>query len=185
MDEVDTHTDEDIERLAADLYGYVRDLNQAAEGRSGRIRPEALHSVLGNLAQTAFGLARTAEQIDAVLDRELTAGRLGHGSGLDPTPVVVQAHDALARAHEHAAELGESFRRSQGALTAVHGTTDDADTLDKGEVAAAEQTSPDLEPAKNDFPTSIKEALAGQAKPEPPATQRPATPHPSRPRREP
>ncbi|MEV5831548.1 hypothetical protein AB0L25_38905 [Spirillospora sp. NPDC052242] len=185
MDEVDTHTDEDIERLAGGLYRQARDLNQSVEGRSGPTRPEVLYSVLGNLAQAAFGMARTAEQIDAVLDRELAAGRLGHDRGLDPTPVVVQAHDALARAYEQAAELGESFRRAQGALTAVHGATDSADTLDKREVAAADQTAPELEPAKNDFPTSIKEALAGQAKAEPPAAQRPSSPHPSRPRREP
>lgn len=190
MDELDTHTDEATERLAAELYDRVRQLNHATQGRAGLTRPEAAYSVLGNLAQASFSLAQTAEQFDAFLDRELAAGRLGHDRDADPVPVIVLAHNALARANEQAADLGESFRRAQSALTAIHSTVDNgAEIMEKAEATVAEgdeRMPPDIGPARKDFPTPIGEALSGQAKPEPPPpAQRPSAPHPPRPRREP
>ncbi|MBE1537019.1 hypothetical protein H4W34_006852 [Actinomadura algeriensis] len=81
MDEFDARTDEDTEQLAAELYRRVRDLNNSAHGRRGLERPETAYTVLGNLTRVSFGLAQTAGQPDAFLDRELWAGRLGHERG--------------------------------------------------------------------------------------------------------
>ncbi|OLT31865.1 hypothetical protein BJF79_08710 [Actinomadura sp. CNU-125] len=190
MDDFDARTDEHTEQLAAELYRRVRELNNSTQGRQGLERPETAYTVLGNLAQASFGLAQTAEQLDAFLDRELSAGRLGHERGGGLVPIIVLAHDALQRAHEYAAELGDSFRRAQGALTSVHSTVDgETQALDNAEEADAtvvDQAASDIEPAANDFPTSIGEALSRQGRADLiQHFQRPPAPKAPRPRREP
>ncbi|MFD0535314.1 hypothetical protein ACFQY7_17750 [Actinomadura luteofluorescens] len=86
MNDHETRTNEDIERLAGELHERVRDLNYLTQDSPGLSELAAAYTVLGNLAQTSFRLAQTAEQIDAFLTRELDAGRLGHDQSGDPTP---------------------------------------------------------------------------------------------------
>ncbi|MFD0900127.1 hypothetical protein [Actinomadura sediminis] len=190
MDEHDTRTDEDTERLAGELYNHVRELNRRTQDGPGLTQPTTAYTVLGNLAQASFGLAQTAEQLDLFLDRELSAGRLGHDHG-ELVVAAVRAHDALGRAHEYATELGEAFRRAQGALTSVHSAVEDeAQSLDKAEethATVADQPASaesGVEPAMRDFPTPIGEVLSGEGKADASPGQRFSTPHPARPRRE-
>ncbi|CNG56017.1 Uncharacterised protein [Mycobacterium tuberculosis] len=77
--------------------------------------------LLSGWGRPSFRLAQAAEQIDAFLTRELDAGRLGHDRGDDPVPAVTAAHDALGRASEQAADLGDSFRRAASALAPIQG----------------------------------------------------------------
>jgi len=119
MDAREHRTDKDIERFAAELNERVRTLNSLTERAPGLTQPGTAYTVLGNLAQTAFRLSQTAENLDAFLHRELDAGHLGHDRGDDPEPSVLKAHDALAQATEQSMDLGEAFRRAQGALVAI------------------------------------------------------------------
>lgn len=161
MTEHETPTNEDIERLAGELHERVRALNHLMQGPPGITEPAVAYTVLGNLAQTSFRLAQTAEQIDAFLTRELDAGRLGHDRGDNPVPAVTTAHNALGQVTEQAADLGESFRRAAGALAPIH-------AVDDGEQPALDQrTSANLVdregtqvgPAGEDFPRTIGEVL--------------------------
>ncbi|QFG22896.1 hypothetical protein [Actinomadura sp. WMMB 499] len=187
MDEHDTRTDDDTERLAGELYSRVRELNRCVQEGPGLTRPATAYTVLGNLAQSSFSLAQTAEQLDMFLDRELSAGRLGHDHG-ELVPAAVRAHDALARASEHATEVGEAFRRAQGALAPIHSTVDnevqspekaeEADTTVADHLGGATR---DLDPAERDFPAPIGEVLAEGSQPERSSAPRPSTPRPPRP----
>ncbi|TDD71120.1 hypothetical protein [Actinomadura rubrisoli] len=166
MDDHDIHTDEDIERLAGELHERIRELNRVIQEPPGLSQPTAVYTVLGNLAQTAFRLVQTTEHLDAFLTAELDAGRLGHDRGTDPVPTVMKAHNALARAAEQTMELGETFRRAQGALAAIHANqTTVGPSSDRDEVAAASLTNltdhsaaPDGA-AGEDFPRPIDDVL--------------------------
>ncbi|TDC91980.1 hypothetical protein [Actinomadura sp. 7K507] len=185
MNDHETRTNEDIERLAGELHERVRALNHATQGSPGLSEPAAAYTVLGNLAQTSFRLAQTAEQIDAFLTRELDADRLGHDRGDDPIPAVTAAHNALGRATEHAADLGESLRRAASALAPVHAVDDGEEpSLDQHAVAnLSEGEEPQVGPASEDFPKTISEVLPNPTPAEdvPPELRSP--PQPPSPRR--
>lgn len=160
MDEHETRTDEDIERLAGELHERVRALNHLTQD-PGLSEMAAAYTVLGNLAQTSFRLGQTAEQIDAFLTRELDAGRLGHDRGDDPAPAVTAAHDALGRVIEQSADLGESFRRAAGAVAPIHALDADDESPSEQQVAAnmAEGEDAQTGNASEDFPRAIGEVL--------------------------
>ncbi|GAA1892415.1 hypothetical protein [Actinomadura bangladeshensis] len=185
MNDHETPTDDDIERLAGELHERVRALNHLAQGPPGLTEPAAAYTVLGNLAQTSFRLAQTAEQIDVFLTRELDAGRLAHDQSDDPVPAVTTVHNALARATEQAAELGDGFRRAASALAPIH-------ALDKGEGASLDEHAgvtlvgrgdAQVGSAGEDFPRTIGEVLpsADPAVDVPPELRSP--PQPPHPRR--
>lgn len=161
MNDHETRTDEDIERLAGELHECVRTLNHLTQGPPGLSEPAAAYTVLGNLAQTAFRLVQTAEQIDVFLTRELDAGRLGHDRGEDPVPALTAAHNALGRATEQAADLGESFRRVASALAPIHAVGDNEERSLNTRLAAGlvEGEKPQAGPARKDFPQPIGEVL--------------------------
>lgn len=186
----ETPTNERTELLAGELHERARALNHLTQGPPGLTRPEAAYTILGNLAQTAFRLVQTAEQLDAFLDRELDAGRLGHHRGDDPVPTVLKAHDALARASEHSMDLGESFRQAQGALADIYGTETEPEAQQRtqGETETlpderAEGAASDIRPAAKDFPHSIGDVLSGPPVAPDPSSPRPH-PKPPPPRRE-
>src|SRR5690606_17321653 len=135
----------------------VRTLNHLTQGPSGLSEPAAAYTVLGNLAQTAFRLVQTAEQIDVFLTRELDAGRLGHDRGDDPVPAVTAAHNALGRVTELAADLGDSFRRAASALAPIHAVDDNEDsTLERNSaVSPAMGDEAQTGRAGEDFPKRI------------------------------
>ncbi|WP_131741977.1 hypothetical protein [Actinomadura roseirufa] len=190
MDERGTPTDEDTALLAGELHERVRALNSLTKGAPGLTQPGTAYTVLANLAQTAFRLAQTAEQVDKFLDAELAAGRLGNDRGEDPVPTVLRAHDALALAAEHAQDLGESFRRAGGALVSIHARDVDEDPKLRSAVAPAPflgaeaDPTPGPEVAGTDFPTPIEAALPKPDQPEPGTPNRGARQKPPRPRRE-
>jgi hypothetical protein len=187
----ETPTDERTELLAGELHERARTLNHLTQGTPGLTRPEAACTIAGNLAQTAFRLAKTAEQLDAFLNRELDAGRLLHERGDGLLPTALKAHDALAAACEQSMNLGESFRRAQGALAAIRGNDADSETSQQvqseTELRVEEQTThataTDIQSAARDFPHSISDVLPGP--PTAPATPSPRqNPKPPSPRRE-
>ncbi|GLZ16375.1 hypothetical protein Acsp04_66100 [Actinomadura sp. NBRC 104425] len=189
MDDRENRTDKDTERFAAELNERVRILNGLTEGAPGLTQPETAYTVLGNLAQTAFRLSQTAEHLDAFLDRELNAGRLEHDHGDDPEPSVLKAHDALAQATEQSMDLGEAFRRAQGALAAIHAREGDTDlslrNATKPAVSQAESVegAAEPEPAAKDFPKPIGDVISEPVgKPSPPGARPNAAP--PKPRRE-
>lgn len=161
MNDPEITTDEDIERLAGELHERVRALNRLTQGPPGLTEPSAAYTVLGNLAQTSFRLAQTAEQIDAFLTRELDAGRLGHDRGDDPVPAVTTAHNALGRVTEQAADLGDSFRRAASALAPIQGLdADEEPSLDRHAVVNPnDQEVAQIRPASKDFPSPIGDVL--------------------------
>jgi hypothetical protein len=178
----ETPTNEDIERLAGELHERVRALNQLTQGPPGLTEPTAAYTVLGNFAQTSFRLAQAAEQIDAFLTRELDVGRLGHDHGDDPVPAVTAAHDALGRATEQAADLGDSFRRAASALAPIQGLdADEGLSLDSHTaVNPKDQEAAQVRRAGEDFPNPIGDVLpdAKPANDVPPELRSP--PHPRR-----
>ncbi len=161
MNDHENRTDEDIERLAGELHERVRSLNHLTQGPPGLTEPAAAYTVLGNLAQTSFRMAQTAEQIDVFLTRELDAGRLGHDQGDDLVPAMTAAHNALARAAEQAADLGDGFRRAASALAPIHALdADEEPSLDQHATAnLAEREDAQVGPAGEDFPKTISEVL--------------------------
>ncbi|MEU8804839.1 hypothetical protein [Spirillospora sp. NPDC048819] len=185
MNDHETRTNEDIERLAGELHERVRALNHLTQSSPGLSEPAVACTVLGNLAQTSFRLAQTAEQIDAFLTRELDAGRLGHDRGDDPVPAVTAAHNALGRVTEQAADLGESFRRAAGALAPVHAVNEGEEpSLDRHAAAnLVEAEERQVGPAGEDFPKTISEVLPNPTPAEdvPPELRSP--PQPPSPRR--
>ncbi|GAA2127223.1 hypothetical protein [Actinomadura napierensis] len=186
----ETPANERTELLAGELYERARTLVQSIQDPPGLTQPEAVRTIAGNLTQAAFRLAQIAEELDACLNRELDAGRLGHHRGDDPVPTVLKAHDALAKATEQSMDLGVSFRRACRALDDIHGTEDD--TTSAQQEAAEEQTptdehaeprSAEVQSAAKDFPHRISEVLSDTpASPSPPE-HRPG-PKPPPPRRE-
>lgn len=185
MDDQETSTDEDIERLAGELHERVRTLNHLTQGPPGLSEPAAAYTVLGNLAQTSFRMAQTAEQIDAFLTRELDANRLGNDRGDDPAPAVTAAHNALGRVTEQAAELGDSFRRAASALAPIHAVDDNEEASHDQHVEAdlADRGDAQVGSASEDFPRTISEVLPrpGPAEDVPPELRSP--PQPPHPRR--
>lgn len=185
MNDQEIPTNEDIERLAGELHERVRALNHLTQGPPGLSEPTAAYTILGNLAQTSFRLAQTAEHIDAFLTRELDAGRLGHDREDDPVPAVTAAHNALGRVTEQAADLGESFRRAASALAPIHALADSegASRDQHVEVDRAERGDTQVSSAGEDFPSAINELLPspGQADAVPPELRSP--PQPPHPRR--
>ncbi|MFD0690968.1 hypothetical protein [Actinomadura fibrosa] len=164
MSETDARTDHDTELLAGELHERVRALNSLTRGGRGLTQPSAAYTILGNLAQTAFCLAQTAEQIDAFLDRELTAGRIVHDQGINPVPAVLRAHDALVRSAEQMQEAGDSLRRAQGALTTIHAhEVDEVQSLRQRPSAAplhqADHAASEVNPAGAGFPAPIGDML--------------------------
>lgn len=161
MNDHETRTDEDIERLAGELHERVRSLNHLTQGPPGLSEPAAAYTVLGNLAQTSFRMAQTAEQIDVFLTRELDAGRLGHDQGDDLVPAVAAAHNALARAAEQAADLGDGFRRATSALAPIHAldAAQEPSSDRRATVAPKEQEVDQIRPANEDFPSPISGVL--------------------------
>lgn len=185
MTEHETQTNEDIERLAGELHERLRALNHLTQGPPGFTEPAAAYTVLGNLAQTSFRLAQTAEQIDAFLTRELDAGRLGHDRGDDPGLAVTAAHNALGRVTEQAADLGESFRRAASALAPIHALDDDQEPSPDRNAAAnlVDRENTQVDPASEDFPRAISEVLPDSAPAEdvpPELRSPPQPPHPRR-----
>ncbi|MWA02352.1 hypothetical protein F8568_022405 [Actinomadura sp. LD22] len=187
----ETPTDERTELLAGELHERARTLNHLTQGTPGLTRPEAACTIAGNLAQTAFRLAKTAEQLDAFLHRELDAGRLVHERGDGLLPTALKAHDALAAACEQSMNLGESFRGVQGALAAIRGIDADSETPQRAqgetELRVEEQTdqatASDIQPAARDFPRSIGDVLSGPPAAPSSPSHRPSSKPPS-PRRE-
>ncbi|WP_152563817.1 hypothetical protein [Actinomadura welshii] len=185
MTDHETSADEAIERLAGELHERVRALNHLVQGPPGLSEPAAAYTVLGNLAQTSFRLAQTAEQIDAFLTRELDGGRLGHDRSADPVPAVTAAHNALGRVTEQAGDLGDSFRRAASALAPIH-------ALDAGEEPPPDRhaaASPvgrkeaQVSVADEDFPRPISEVLPSPPSAEdvpPELRSPPQPPHPRR-----
>ncbi|NKZ03269.1 hypothetical protein [Actinomadura latina] len=165
MTEPQTPTNDDIERLAGELHERVRALNHLTQGPPGLTEPAAAYTVLGNLAQTAFRLAQTAEQIDQFLTRELDAGRLGHDRGDDPVEAVTAVHNALGQVTGQAADLGESFRRAAGALAPIHAVDDSPEPPPdrRTVVNLADRDDAQVGPAGEDFPRTISEVLPGPA----------------------
>lgn len=161
MNDHETNIDEDVERLAGELHERVRALNQLTQGPPGLTDPAAAYTVLGNLAQTSFRLAQTAEQIDAFLTRELDAGRLGHDQSDNPVPALTTVHNALARAAEQAADLGDGFRRAASALAPIHALDSGEDpALDQhAAVDPADREDTQVGSAGEDFPKTISEVL--------------------------
>ena len=161
MNDHETSTDEDIERLAGELHERVRALNHLTQGEPGLSEAAAAYTVLGNLTQTSFRLAQTAEQIDAFLTRELDAGRLGHDQIDDPVPAVTVAHNSLGRAAEQAADLGESFRRAASAIAPIYTlASGEESSLDQAAVSSPiEPETAQVEPAKEDFPNPVSDVL--------------------------
>ncbi|MFA1546157.1 hypothetical protein [Actinomadura chokoriensis] len=185
MNDHEPRTNEDIERLAGELHERVRALNHLTQDSPGLSEPAAAYTVLGNLAQTSFRLAQTAEQIDAFLTRELDAGRLGHDRSGDPTPAVTVAHNALGWAAEQAADLGDTFRRAASALAPIHALGVGAEQPVAQEVAEnpGDREAAQVESAKKDFPSSIGDVLPNPCTtdPVPPELRPPPqVPHPRR-----
>lgn len=185
MNDHESRTDEDIERLAGELHERVRDLNQLTQGPPGLTEPAAAYTVLGNLAQTSFRLAQTAEHVDAFLTRELDAGRLGHDRGDDPVPAVTAVHDALGRVTEQAADLGDSFRRAASALAPVHAldTGEEPSPARRATVNPKDQETAHLRLAGKDFPSPIGDILPGSSAVDdvpPELRSPPQPPHPRR-----
>ncbi|WP_339153722.1 hypothetical protein [Actinomadura luteofluorescens] len=185
MDDHETRTNEDIERLAGELHERVRDLNHLTQDSPGLSEPAAAYTILGNLAQTSFRLAQTAEQIDAFLTRELDAGRLGHDQSGDPTPAVTAAHNALGRAAEQAADLGDTFRHAASALAPIHVVdAGEKQSLAQGaEARTDDREAAQVEPAKKDFPNPIGDVLSnpcGTDAVPPELRSPPQVPHPRR-----
>ncbi|WP_067466048.1 hypothetical protein [Actinomadura macra] len=185
MNDRETTTDEDIERLAGELHENVRRLNHVTQGPLGLTQPAAAYTVLGNLAQTAFRLVQTAEQLDCFLTEQLDAGRLGHDEGHDPVTTVTKAHAALARATEQAADLGETFRRAAGAVASIHALDpEEQPSLDRSPLADVNsQEDAQVESAAEGFPKPIDDVLGDSApveqSPAPPRSS-PPIPHPRR-----
>ncbi|TDB95686.1 hypothetical protein [Actinomadura sp. 7K534] len=185
MNDPERRTDEDIERVAGQLHEHVRTLHHLTQGPPGLSEPAAAYTVLGNLAQTAFRLAQTAEQIDAFLTRELDAGRLGHDRGDDPVPAVTAAHNALGQVTEQAADLGDSFRRATSALAPIHAVDEgDKPSQDRRAVVKlVDEKNAQVRPANEDFPRTIGEVLppSNSAEDVPPELRSPPqVPHPRR-----
>jgi hypothetical protein len=186
VDDQEIRTNEAVERVAGELHEKARALNHLTQGSPGVTEPAVAYTVLGNLAQTAFRLAQTAEQIDVFLTRELDAGRLGHDRGEDPAKTVTAAHNELARAAEKAAGLGETFRRATGAINAIHGLEpDDQPSLDGDEALTKliEQHDAQVEQAREDFPSAIGDVLGSEGPGEqvpPELRSPPQLPHPRR-----
>ncbi|MES9541848.1 hypothetical protein [Actinomadura sp. NPDC000600] len=185
MDDHETRTNESIERLAGELHERVRTLNHLTQGSPGLSEQGAAYTVLGNLAQTSFRLAQTAEQIDAFLTGELDAGRLGHDRSDDPVPAVTVAHNALGWAAEQAADLGDTFRRAASALAPIH-ALDASEEQSLAQRAAANPGDPEaaqVEPAKKDFPSPIGDVLSNSCANDsvpPELRSPPQVPHPRR-----
>ncbi|MFG2245771.1 hypothetical protein [Spirillospora sp. NPDC048823] len=186
MDDHETRTDEDIERLAGELHETVRALNRLTQSPPGLTQPAAVYTVLGNLAQTAFRLVQTTQQLDAFLSEELDAGRLGHDQDEDPVPAVTRAHNAMSRAAEQAMDLGETFRRAAGALTPIHAREPSLDRPAEADAKVAhvsDESGEQVGCAGEDFPQPIGDVLpnpgrAEQASAE--ARSSPQVPHPRR-----
>ncbi|KAB2388664.1 hypothetical protein [Actinomadura montaniterrae] len=189
MTDHETPADERTELLAGELFDRARALAQHIQDSPGLMRPEAVRTITGNLTQVAFRLAQIAEELDAFLNRELDAGRLGHHRGDDPVPTVLKAHDALARATEQSMDLGVSFRRASRTLDVIHGTEDAASAQQKavdGQSPAdqrAEARTTEIESASKDFPHPIGDVLSSTPTPPTPAEHRPSL-KPPPPRRE-
>ncbi|MEU5994225.1 hypothetical protein ABZ806_35085 [Spirillospora sp. NPDC047418] len=185
MNDHESGTDEDIERLAGELHERVRALNHLTQGSPGLSEPTAAYTVLGNLAQTSFRLAQTADQIDAFLTRELDAGRLRHDRGDDPVPTVTTAHDALGQATGQAADLGDSFRRAASALAPIQ-AVDASEEPSLGHRTTADlddREAAQIRPAGEDFPRPIGDVLPGSNPGEdipPELRSPPQPPHPRR-----
>ncbi|MFB4298492.1 hypothetical protein [Actinomadura sp. NTSP31] len=190
MADHETPADERTELLAGELFDRARALAQLIQDPPGLTRPEAVSTITGNLTQAAFRLAQIAEELDAFLNRELDAGRLGHARGADPVPTVLKAHDALAKATEQSMNLGVSFRHARRALDDIHGTEDG--TASPHQEAAKEETLADqrtesrtaeIESASRDFPHPIGDILTNTPTSQGPEEHRPG-PKPPPPRRE-
>jgi hypothetical protein len=188
MTEHETPADERIELFAGELFDRARTLAQLIQDPPGLTRPEAVRTITGTLTQAAFRLAQIAEELDAFLNRELDAGRLGHHRGTDPVPTVLKAHDALAKATEQSMDLGVSFRRASRALDAIHGTEDAAPSAQQKAVEgqtpadrSTESRTAEIESASKDFPHPIGDVLSN---PTTSTTPHRPSPKPSHPRRE-
>ncbi|MDL4813198.1 hypothetical protein [Actinomadura opuntiae] len=190
VDHETTTTDERTELLAGELHEHARTLNHLVQGPPGLTRPEAVRTIVGNLAQTMFRLVKVAEELDVFLDKALDAGRLRHDRGDDPLPSVLKAHDALVKATEQSMDLGESFVRARRALADIHGTKDDTESQQRA--ASKEQTptdecaetaSTEIQSAAEGFPHRIGDVLPG-SRTEPAAPEHRPHPKPPPPRRE-
>ncbi|MEU8803275.1 hypothetical protein [Spirillospora sp. NPDC048819] len=161
MNDHKTRTGADIERLAGELHERVRALNRLTQREPGLSEAAGAYTVLGNLAQTSFRLAQTAEQVDEFLTKELDAGNLGHDQGDDPVAAVTVAHNSLSQAAEQAADLGDSFRRAASAIAPIYTLgPGDEPALDQHAVRSAiEREASQVEPAREDFPNPVGDVL--------------------------
>ena len=106
------HDDATITALAQITAEAIRALNHATIPHVALTEPATVYRVLAELATAAHRLPQLCSQLAGWLERENTAGRLAHDTGLMPAPV----HFVMARledASQSAALLGGALDDAQ------------------------------------------------------------------------
>jgi hypothetical protein len=119
--DLDQLTADDTIALARTAAEAIRGLNHATGCDAGLGQPAAAYDILGALSLAASRLPQLLTQIAAWLDRALTAGRLGHDLGEDPSLAVDAAAVFLGDARGSAAALAGHLDGAQQQLASVNG----------------------------------------------------------------
>ena len=112
------HDDDTITALAQITAEAIRALNHATISHAALTEPATVYRVVGELATAAHRLPQLCFQLAGWLERENTAGRLAHDTGLMPAPVhfvVAQLEDAS----RYAALLGGTLDDAQQATAGL------------------------------------------------------------------
>ena len=113
------HDDNTITALAQITAEAIRALNHATISHAALTEPATVNRVLAELATAAHRLPQLCSQLARWLERENTAGRLAHDTGLMPAPV----HFVLARldeASQYAVLLGGALDECQQATAGLY-----------------------------------------------------------------